>query len=118
TIPPSGNGGSAGYIIWFMNPVATRTGDRRTTRSVAATVLLNVPPSNFALSTYSPGTSAMTRQMISCVAGNQAPAVSTRISFGTSSDTGGDTAAGSASGVVDWRKWALTRAGCPGVRPA
>ena len=77
-----------------MNPAATRTGDRRTTRSVASTFSVNVPPSNFALSTYSPGTSAVTRQMISCVAGNQAAAVSTRISFGASSeaaDTGGDT---------------------------
>src|SRR5262249_52932423 len=111
-------------MIWFMNPAATRTGDRRTTRSVASTVLVNVPPSTLAVSTYSPGTSAITRQMISCVAGNQAPAVSTRISFGTSSeaaDTGGDTAAdpdaGSTAGILDWRRWALTRAGCPGVRP-
>src|SRR5215475_10912774 len=123
TIPPSGKGGSAGFIIWFTNPAATRTGDRRTTRSVASTVLVNVPPSTFAVSTYSPGTSAITRQMISRVAGNQAPVVSTRISFGTSSEaagTGGASAAdpaGSPGGIVDWRRWALTRAGCPGVRP-
>ena len=37
---------------------------------------------------------------------------------GTGGDTAADPDAASASAFVDWRRCALTRAGCPGVRPA